>query len=432
MNKQFDSIIDPDDVIFHWAANALPSMSEGEFQELKSNIKEHGQLEAILITSDGRAIDGRHRVKACAELGLQVKARNYEGSDESILEFVVWLNLKRRPLNDCQRTMVAARLTDLIVRRPPNTRQNSGVSLDEAASTLRVATCFVEEAAKVGSDGVEELVSAVVAGDIPRSVASEIASLPPEEQLDIMACGERAILRITRESSFQKTDAYRDALSHRKYSVPEDLPPITARYELHNRDMTQATEFIEPGTVDAIVTEPPSPRNHLALYKELAVFAAHSLVKGGRLIVLCGQAFMPEIIAVMTPHIKYQWTVAYYMPGDDLPLPHKRFRSRWKPGLVFAKGTYRGDFHTDILPSEHEQKRHHEYEQSQSGCLQLVDRFSDPGQVVLDPFMGSGTAGVVAVKNHRRFIGIEIDPRAYSTAFSRLSELKERDGYGAV
>ena len=94
--------------------------------------------------------------------------------------------------------------------------------------------------------------------------------------------------------------------------------------------------------------------------------------------------------------------------------------------------TYCGEFHTDILPSGHEQKRHHEYEQSQSGCWQLVYRFSDPGQVVLDPFMGSGTTGVVAVKNHRRFIGIEIDPRAYSTAFSRLSELKERDGYGAI
>jgi modification methylase len=43
-------------------------------------------------------------------------------------------------------------------------------------------------------------------------------------------------------------------------------------------------------------------------------------------------------------------------------------------------------------------------------------------QSVLDPFMGSGTTGVAAVKMGRKFIGIEIDQRYYDIACRRVSD----------
>lgn len=47
------------------------------------------------------------------------------------------------------------------------------------------------------------------------------------------------------------------------------------------------------------------------------------------------------------------------------------------------------------------------------------------GGVVLDPFMGSGTTGVAALNNGRRFIGMEINEDYFRTAERRI---KERDG----
>ena len=41
----------------------------------------------------------------------------------------------------------------------------------------------------------------------------------------------------------------------------------------------------------------------------------------------------------------------------------------------------------------------------------LVDLFTQPGELVCDPYMGSGTTGVACLSNGRRFIGIERDPR---------------------
>ena len=49
----------------------------------------------------------------------------------------------------------------------------------------------------------------------------------------------------------------------------------------------------------------------------------------------------------------------------------------------------------------------------------LLD-FTNEGDVVLDPFMGSGTTGVAAVRLGRRFIGIEKDPRYFAIAKARI------------
>jgi len=57
----------------------------------------------------------------------------------------------------------------------------------------------------------------------------------------------------------------------------------------------------------------------------------------------------------------------------------------------------------------------------------LVEQFSNPGELVLDPFMGSGTTGVACLEQQRRFIGIEKDPRHFATACTRL-ETTARQG----
>ncbi len=61
-------------------------------------------------------------------------------------------------------------------------------------------------------------------------------------------------------------------------------------------------------------------------------------------------------------------------------------------------------------------------------ATRLLARFSLPGETVLDPFMGSGTTGVAAVKLGRRFTGIEIDESYFSIACKRIeAALKQPD-----
>lgn len=51
-----------------------------------------------------------------------------------------------------------------------------------------------------------------------------------------------------------------------------------------------------------------------------------------------------------------------------------------------------------------------------------------PGDVVFDPFMGSGSTGVAALSAHRRFIGCEINPAHYETALRRIEEAHRQRG----
>lgn len=56
----------------------------------------------------------------------------------------------------------------------------------------------------------------------------------------------------------------------------------------------------------------------------------------------------------------------------------------------------------------------------------LVADFSSVGEIIADPFMGSGTTGVAAVKAGRGFVGIEANAQHYDVARKRISDALAR------
>jgi hypothetical protein len=54
----------------------------------------------------------------------------------------------------------------------------------------------------------------------------------------------------------------------------------------------------------------------------------------------------------------------------------------------------------------------------------LIKYSSDLGDIVIDPFMGSGTTGAAAKSAGRRFIGIEMSPHFYRVAQERITHTK--------
>jgi site-specific DNA-methyltransferase (adenine-specific) len=52
---------------------------------------------------------------------------------------------------------------------------------------------------------------------------------------------------------------------------------------------------------------------------------------------------------------------------------------------------------------------------------ELVSLFMNPGELVLDPFMGSGTTGVACANLGRRFVGVEIDRGYFDIACGRIA-----------
>jgi site-specific DNA-methyltransferase (adenine-specific) len=55
----------------------------------------------------------------------------------------------------------------------------------------------------------------------------------------------------------------------------------------------------------------------------------------------------------------------------------------------------------------------------------LITQSSAPGDIVADPFMGSGSVGVAALRLGRRFLGNDLNPEAVHIASGRLAGLAE-------
>ena len=95
----------------HPICKMVPSMNAEAFEMLKSDIQAHGLLEAIWIV-DGKILDGRHRYKACLELGIKPAFREYTGALDPET-FVLAQNLSRRHLTRQERTWFLKRVLKL-------------------------------------------------------------------------------------------------------------------------------------------------------------------------------------------------------------------------------------------------------------------------------------------------------------------------------
>lgn len=74
-----------------------------------------------------------------------------------------------------------------------------------------------------------------------------------------------------------------------------------------------------------------------------------------------------------------------------------------------------------IMRHDTERNRTHETEKPVSLMRDMIVASSRPGQIVLDPFMGTGATGVAATSEGRRFIGCEVDENYWRLASQRLT-----------
>jgi site-specific DNA-methyltransferase (adenine-specific)/modification methylase len=177
------------------------------------------------------------------------------------------------------------------------------------------------------------------------------------------------------------------------------------------------------GKVDAVVTDPPygvgldygsfedTPDYVLDVAVEMV---KHSIIQGWRI--------------ALTPGNKNAWL---YPKPDDIGAwfnPAGTVFGRW--GFILAHlilyygkepRPHKSASSVTGLFDHRDVKEDHPCIKPLQFMTWLVNKASDVGEVVLDPFMGSGTTGVACANLGRKFIGIEIDPKYFDIACRRVS-----------
>jgi ParB-like chromosome segregation protein Spo0J len=187
----------------HPAASLFPMMDAESFARLKADIKENGQEKPITFF-DGKLLDGRNRMMACHDLGIEPLSEEIEDAGDGSFDPFKWvlsMNLHRRHLTESQRSMVAGKLSNLKVGQVGNGRKVEvsieTPTLEQAADMLNVGRASVARAKQVLEHGSEEIIEAVEKGDISVSLAARVATEEPDKktQAKVYKRGGKAALK---------------------------------------------------------------------------------------------------------------------------------------------------------------------------------------------------------------------------------------------
>lgn len=226
------NIRSPGPLLFHELANLFPMMDTQARQAFRADIADNGVIEKIVMLS-GMVLDGRNRYREMVELDLDPPSADYRGDPRFVefeavsgglspLDWVLSKNLHRRHLNDSQRAMVAASLATYRHGgdRTSDQAADLPVGQAEAGEVMHVSERSVRNAAKVKREGVEGLPEMVEQGDIAVSTAAEIASLPADEQAEIIKSADPKVLsQVIKEKKAEKQAAKKQARDERQKAM---------------------------------------------------------------------------------------------------------------------------------------------------------------------------------------------------------------------
>ena len=96
--------------------------------------------------------------------------------------------------------------------------------------------------------------------------------------------------------------------------------------------------------------------------------------------------------------------------------------------IFFQKGRrlINGKREPNIFRFNRTQNKNHPTEKPVDLLKYLLNKFSNENDVILDPFMGSGSTGVACKKLNRQFIGIELDKTYFEIAKERIEETNDK------
>lgn len=446
---------------FHPHAAIFPLLGGEGFCDLVEDIRTNGLLDAITL-HNGQILDGRNRYNACLSAGIEPRFTDYDGDDP--LAFVISANLHRRHLGESQRAMVAARVATMGRGRPSDNASIDALSRSQpaAAAALNVSRPSVQRARVVLDSGAPEMVAAVDRGQIPVSAAATIARKPAEHQRQVVERVASGIARDVKDAERQLVTEQRrrEAKARVAEAAAASGPAHPFAPAMHCADVLAGLTGIESATVDLVVADPPynigkaewdsiPPREYIMWCADWISECARILKPSGVMYVFGYPRGLARIMDLMDGHrlVYRDWIVwdtimgaggglwvtrhediLYYSKSRDTYEDRDAVRLERHEGHVRE---YRGVEYRFKNPSnvwrfprvdDSAAERTNHPTQKPLGIIERIVLASSPaGGLVVDPFVGSGTTLVAAMRHCRHSIGIDNDPESITTAGARVA-----------
>lgn len=197
---------------------------------------------------------------------------------------------------------------------------------------------------------------------------------------------------------------------------------------IHTGDARELAKEIPDGSVDLIFTDPPYLKQYLPLYEWLAQESTRLLTPDGFTLCYTGDYWLADIIPMLNAHLQYYCAFAAINAGYGQMHWKRRVVCRHKAILAYHRKETKPHPRCNVLSTwtgSGQDKRFHIWQQDESTARYYIDCFSSPGQLVLDPFAGSGTTMAMCKLLNRQYIGIELDQLTAQGARIRVANTQE-------
>lgn len=395
--------------------DALPAHIE---DALRASIERFGVLVPVVRDQHGNVIDGHHRARLADKLGVKYRVDVMTVADEQeAREIALTLNADRRQLAPEQRAEVAAYLRE---------RGHSTTAIAEALNvsdeTIRrdlSGSTHVEPERVTGRDGKSYPARrpAIV------TARNEAEAERAQDALALATPGAGRVLDVKRIERIA-----REAAAELRRSEPTESVTVEGMVDIRHGDFRDVLADIPDASVDAIITDPPYPAEYIPLFGDLGKLAARVLAPHGVLVAMTGQSWLGRYINELDAHLTYRWTAAYIAQGSRTRMHAAKVGTGWKPLLIYRRNDAEGLtflmddlFDAAVGTRDGTDKEYHHWGQSEAGIAEQVARFTVPGALVVDPFLGGGTTALVCRDLGRRFIGCDIDAAHVATSRERVA-----------
>jgi hypothetical protein len=383
---------------FHELADFYPMQDPARFHELVEGMRQSGYRDEFpIVLYEGKILDGRNRYRAALEAGVEPFIVQFSGEDP--VEFVIQANSNRRDLEPGQRVAILDKIrtkypkVNLQYQEHLSPVTNAKDSRKEFAKKAGVSTGTVAMV-DFTKKHAPALFEKIARGELPAKTAYKQA---------------KGIVKLEQQTELVKL---------------AETVPASDRWNIFQGDISKVR--LEPGSIDAIFTDPPYPKDCLPLWGELAKFAKHHLKPGGVLLAMTGNLYIPDILAMLGEHLTYQWQLACTLPGQHSEVHAAWVNNQmWKPILVYRNGGDLVNIGSDLFQNEGKDKDFHVWGQGVDGYRWQIEHFTKPNDLICDPFLGGGTTAVAALQLKRRFVGFDVEPEKVAISKGRLAELRE-------
>ena len=201
---------------------------------------------------------------------------------------------------------------------------------------------------------------------------------------------------------------------------------LTTLYLGNSRDIMRQ---LQPNSISLINTDPPYTKETFRdAYSILANESYRVMSSNASLTILAGHFAIDDIVLIMSnSRLKWNWIISMNQPGVHARMP-LGIEVTWMPILWYAKSDkYLEVFMQDgfsITGTDGVDKLLHPWQKDISWANFFISRLANKNSLVLDPFMGSGTAIISARQLGRRSIGIDIDPKCIDITISRIKRME--------